>query len=140
MRQKLTSSRLDIHNIEGDIQFCLKTLESELSPENWKLVSKYNVLLTASTMSNAARRGNLRLLLSLNRLYDNKPWESITKDDVQNLTAKIIQKYSNDGQESWSSRNHKSVMAQFIRWIKLGSRDKDDVGDPAEIKELEPVS
>lgn len=134
MRQKLQSSRLDIHNIDSDIEFCLKTLESELSPENWKLISKYNILLTASTMSKAARRENLRKLLSLNRLNENRPWDLITKDDVDLLVAKIMQKYSPDGQESWSTRNHKSVLAQFIRWIKLGSRDKDDVGDPAETK------
>lgn len=136
MRQKLQSSRLDIHNIDNDIESCLKTLESELSAENWKLVSKYNILLTASTISKAARRGNLRLLLSLSRLYENKPWESITKDDVDLLAAKIMQIYSPDGQESWSTRNHKSTLAQFIRWIKLGSRDKDDVGDPPELKNV----
>jgi len=132
-----SASRLDIHNIESDIDACLRTLEKEQSAENWKLVQKYNMLLTNKSNSKAARRKELRLLLSLNRLNKNKSWESVTKDDVFNLVYEIMTKYSKDGQETWSSYNHKGELKLFLRWVKLGSRKFKEVQDPIETKSIE---
>ena len=132
-----SASRLDVHNIDSDITACLTTLEKELSTENWNLVQKYNILLTNKANSKAARRKELRLLLSLNRFNQNKSWESITKDDVSNLVYEIMTKYSRDGQETWTSYNHKRELKMFLRWVKLGSRKFKEVQDPIETKSIE---
>jgi len=131
-----SSSRLDVHNIESDIVACLDTLQKELSSENWNLVKKYNILLTTISMSKAARRSTLRLLLSLNRFNENKSWEFLNKDDVELLVYNIMNHYSKDGQETWSTSSHKRDLKMFLRWVKLGSRDFREVGDPDETKRI----
>ena len=48
-----------------------------------------------------------------------------------------MQKYaSQDGQETNSSSDHKKILKIFFRWIKLGSRNFNEVGDPDETKRV----
>ncbi|HEX9846421.1 MAG TPA: site-specific integrase [Candidatus Nitrosotenuis sp.] len=131
-----SAERLDIHNIDGDLEACLKTLEKESSKENWDLIKKYNTLLTATAVSKATRRKELRTILSLNRLNNNKAWESMTQQDMITLVSDIMNKYSQDGQETWSTYNHKRVLKIFFRWIRLGDRDFREVDDPPETKKI----
>lgn len=42
----------------------------------------------------------------------------------------------NNGQESNYSYDHKKVLKIFFRWLKLGSRELNEVGDPEETKKV----
>lgn len=75
------------------------------------------------------------MILSLSRL--NKDWEDVTKNDVDKLVWKIMNQYGDDnGQETNTSHDHNKILKIFFRWVKLGSREKNEVGDPPETKQL----
>ena len=131
-----SARRLDVHNVDTDLEICLQTLEKECSADNWKLIKKYNVLLTTSAISKASRRNQMRLLLSLNRRNQNKSWEDMTRDDVTGLVATVMNEFSKDGQETWSTYGHKRALKSFLRWVKLGNREKNEVGDPEETRHI----
>jgi integrase/recombinase XerD len=75
-------------------------------------------------------------LKALTVLNNNKNWHEITKNDVQEMTYQIMQRYSPDGQETWTTYDYKKVLKEFVRWLKLGSRSYKDVGDPVETKQV----
>lgn len=44
--------------------------------------------------------------------------------------------HSADGQETSYTQDFKKVLKIFVRWLKLGSRNFNDVEDPPEIKHI----
>jgi len=90
--------------------------------------------MTNSSLSKATRHKNLKIILSLSCLLQ-KDWIDVTKDDIESLVWKIMNQYGNEnGQETNTSWDHEKVLKLFFRWIKLGSREKNEVGDPPETK------
>ena len=80
----------------------------------------------------ATRQKHLRTLLGLSRLLQ-KDWKEITKNDVEKLVYEIMQRHSDEsGKETNYSYDHKKVLKIFVRWMKLGSREFIEVGDPSE--------
>lgn len=129
-----SAARLDIHNITSDIMACLATLQKESTKENWEIIKHYDMALTTTSLSKAARRKELRVILSLSRINNGKSWKKMGKKDVEMLVYDIMNRYSPDGQETWTTYNHKRELKIFLRWVKLGTRDFYDVGDPIESK------
>ncbi|MEM4379044.1 MAG: tyrosine-type recombinase/integrase [Candidatus Nitrosotenuis sp.] len=85
-------------------------------------------------MAKATRVKHLSVLLNLTRFYHNQDWQSITKQDVTNIVAEIMTKYSDNGQETNTTWDHKKILKIFVRWVKTGSREFKEVGNPEEIK------
>jgi len=70
--------------------------------------------------------------LGLTRIL-RKDWKSIGKNDIEKLVYEIMQNYSDpSGKETNYSYDHKKVLKIFFRWMKLGSREFVEVGDPPE--------
>lgn len=108
----------------------------ELSPENFALVKRYDIEMVQAALAKATRHKHLKMILSLTRLL-NKNWEQTTKNDIAELVYKIMQKYGDDnGKETNTTWDHKKILKIFFRWVKLGSRDQQEVGDPPETKSV----
>src|SRR5260370_31729479 len=85
-------------------------------------------------LAKVTRLKHLKGLLRLSRLV-NKEWKDVTKSDIDGLVYSVMKKYGTEsGQESETSRDHKKILKIFFRWLKLGSREKEEVGDPEETK------
>jgi len=87
-------------------------------------------------LGKATRIKHLKMILSLSRKI-NKPWNSVTRDDLSKLVREIMNQYGDvNGDETESSRDFKKVLKIFFRWLKLGSRAHNEVGDPEETRKI----
>ena len=85
-------------------------------------------------ISKAGHHKHLQTLLNLSRMI-KKDWPETTQSDINGLVKEIVDRYADPcGKETHSSHDHKKVLKIFFRWFKLGSRSKNDVGDPIETK------
>lgn len=91
------------------------------------------------SLAKATRLKHLQVVLNLSRFVP-KDWKYVTKKDIEELVTKIVETYSDNGQESHSSHDHKKVLRIFFRWYKLGTRNYH-AGNPEETKDihLKPV-
>lgn len=110
----------------------VKMMKKELSKNNVELISQYDMEMVRQSIAIATRQKHLRTLLGLSRML-RKDWKSITKDDIDKLVYDIMQNYSDSsGKETNYSYDHKKILKIFFRWLKLGSREFVEVGDPPE--------
>jgi site-specific recombinase XerD len=137
MSQKLGSKKkIGIYDYDYLLNHTFSLIKKELSENNVKLIEKYDLSMVNSSLSKATRQKNLKMILSLSRLLQ-KDWKNTTRDDIERLVSKVMNQYSDhNGQETNTSHDHKKTLKIFFRWIKLGSREKTQVGDPPETKDV----
>jgi integrase/ribosomal protein L40E len=137
MRLQLAQeSTSDIYNYDKQIEGIYRKIERDLPSSTAKLIRKYDMEMTNSSKAKSTRRKHLATLYSLSKLL-GKEWYKITKDDIQTLVSKIMTEFADpNGQESSYSYDHKKVLKIFYRWIKLGSREFKEVGDPVETRRV----
>ena len=89
-----------------------------------------------SSLAKATRLKQLNMILSLSRIL-RKNWVDVTKEDIDDLVFKVMERYSDqNGKETNTTWDHKKVLKSFFRWVRLGSREKLEVGDPPETKDV----
>ena len=131
-----TVKKRGIHDYESIMKGINRQLRIELSPDNVELISQYDMEMVRQSIAIATRQKHLRTLLGLSRLY-KKDWKGINKNDIEKLVYEIMQRYSEEsGKESNYSYDHKKILKIFIRWMKLGSREFTEVGDPSETAQV----
>jgi integrase len=109
-----------------------KRMREELSIENVELISQYDMEMVRQSIAIATRQKHLRTLLGLTRIL-RKDWKDVSKDDIEKLVYNIMQNYADaSGKETNYSYDHKKILKIFFRWMKLGSREFIEVGDPPE--------
>jgi len=131
----LKSKKLtEIYDYDKEIDRIYAQAKKELSSPNYQLFEKYDQNMVNNSIAKATRRKHLRTIVTESRIYQ-KEWQDIKRDDVDKLVFAIMKKYSTDkGQESHSSYDMKKILRIFVRWIKTGSREKSENGDPVEIR------
>ncbi len=113
-----------------------RQIRIELSENNSELITKYDREMVRQSIAVATRQKHLRTLLGLTRLL-KKDWKDATKDDMDELVYEIMQRHSDEsGKETNYSYDHKKVLKIFMRWLKLGSREFSEVGDPPETSQI----
>jgi len=129
-----------VHDFDRRIENILKMIDSEASKENQSLIHEYDKEMVRLSIAKATRAKHLATILSLTRIL-KKDWQSAAKKDIDDVLYKVMQTYSSNGQETYSTWDHKKILKIFFRWLKLGSREKNAVGDPEETKsiKLNPV-
>lgn len=121
-----------IHDYESRTKWVKKQIQNELSSNNIELISQYDMEMVRQSISIATRQKHLRTLLGLSRMLQ-KDWKDITKNDIEKIVYEIMQRHSDEsGKETNYSYDHKKVLKIFTRWMKLGSREFAEVGDPPE--------
>lgn len=137
MKQEIGKPQFtSIYDYDDRIERTYKIIEKETSKENVDLITKYDRSMIAESLAKATRHKHLQVILNLTRFL-GKDWKDVTKDDVENVVVRIVQEYCTDsGQETNTSYDHKKILKIFFRWFKLGSRKKEEVGDPQETKDV----
>ena len=54
----------------------------------------------------------------MSKLLEGQQWSELNSDDVKLLVAKVMSKYSKDGQETNTTSDHKKVLQQWFRFLK----------------------
>jgi len=127
---------IQIYDHDNLLQNAYNLIKKELSQDNIELIQKYDRAMVNASLSKATRHKHLKMILSLSRLL-NKNWKDFTKEDIDELVFRIMERYGNSsGQETNTTWDHKKVLKIFFRWIRLGSREKEEVGDPPETKHV----
>jgi len=127
-----TVKKKGIHDYDSIMKGVKRQIQEELSAENVELIAQYDMEMVRQSIAIATRQKHLRTLLGLSRLL-RKDWKSVTKNDIEKLVYDIMQNYSDtSGKETNYSYDHKKVLKIFFRWLKLGSREFIEVGDPPE--------
>jgi integrase len=130
------SNKKSIYDYDDRIKRTYNLIQRDLSKKNQELIKRYDKEMITQGLGKAARHKNLQIVLNLSRLL-GKDWKGVSKDDVENLVIKIIELYSDkNGQETYTSYDHKKILKIFFRWLKLGSREQKQVGDPPETKNI----
>ena len=86
---KIIKDDKDIHGIEKDIERCLIAIEAEMIAENWTLIKRYFKVLNASGISRTGIRKIIRDLQRVARLNNQESFESMTKENVDDLLLEI---------------------------------------------------
>ena len=134
MSQKLSkSNNVGIYDYDDRIKRTLALIHKELSPENIEIIEQYQNVMITESLANATILKHLQTLLNLSRFL-NKDWKDAKKKDIDSIVARVVQTYSDNGQETNTTHDHKKILKIFFRWLKLDSRDKNEVGDPPETK------
>ncbi|MCH7561452.1 MAG: hypothetical protein IIC67_08855 [Thaumarchaeota archaeon] len=77
MSQKLDSKKsIGIYDYDYLLKNVFALLKKDLSENNVKLVTKYDIVMVNSSLSKATRHKNLKMILSLSRLLQ-KDWIQI---------------------------------------------------------------
>ncbi|PIY90454.1 MAG: hypothetical protein COY74_01315 [Nitrosopumilales archaeon CG_4_10_14_0_8_um_filter_34_8] len=76
--KQVSSNRNGIHNYEYKMKQVFSQIERELSPENVKLITKYNQAMTNLSIAIATRQKHLRTLLNLTK-FVGKNWSDVTE-------------------------------------------------------------
>ncbi len=127
-----------VHPYDSIIKQTHDLIKKQLSKENASMIQKYDQYMMNHSLSKPTRMGHLKVTLNLSRML-RKNWIDATKDDIDELVYKIVSTYGdNKGQETNTSYDHKKVLKMFFRWVKLGSRNFKEVGDPPETKSVHP--
>ena len=129
-------TKSSIYDYDARIARTMILIQNETSLKNQEIIQKYDDLMLCASMAKATRHKHLQTILNLTRFL-NKDWDVATKNDIGNLVVEIVRRYANDnGQETYTSYDHKKILKIFFRWIKLGSREFREVGDPIETKSI----
>ena len=113
-------------------------IEKELSKEDVDLIRRYDESMITQSLAKPTRHKHLQVILNLSR-YLGKSWITCNKEDLRKLVVRLVEEYADDsGQETNTSYDHKKILKIFFRWIKLGSREFQEVGDPDETKWIKP--
>jgi len=132
----LKQKEYDIHGYDKRLTQVYRLLENDVSDDNFQLIKKYDQMFARQSLAKAYRSRNLNALLTLTRMLD-KNWTDVTKDDIDKLVFSVVQMYSDHkGKETNSTADAKKYLKMFFRWIKLGSKDFKEVGDPPETKDV----
>jgi len=138
LSQKLAEQkkRIKIYDYDYQIEHTYNLIKRDLSEENVKLIQRYDIEMVNAALAKGTRQKHLKMILSLTRLL-KKYWVDVAKEDIDELVFKIMQKYSGEsGKETNTTWDHKKILKIFFRWVRLGSRDKNEVGDPHETKRV----
>ena len=147
-RQISSENKIEVHDWKHKIDRLYKQIESEFSESNLNLIKNYDMEMVNQGIKKPTRFLHLTHLKNLTKLLE-KNWKDITKQDVKNIIFQIMDRYSDDGQDTEYTYDHKKVLKIFVRWDKLGNRSyqyclkKYKIGDPEETEDIvmkKPVS
>ncbi|MCA9812030.1 MAG: hypothetical protein KC483_04110 [Nitrosarchaeum sp.] len=126
----------DIYSYDKQIKGIFEKINRDLSEDTISLIQKYDREMINTSKAKGTRRKHLQTLYVLSKMLERE-WNSITKEDIDILVSKIMEKFAEEnGQESNYSYDHKKILKIFVRWFRLGSREFKDVGDPEETKKV----
>lgn len=133
---KRNVQEFEIHPYDTKIEKAYKLIRRDLSKNNVRLIKNYDKHMARLSLAKATRLKHLEIILNLSRII-KKDWQLVTKEDIDDLVFKIVETYGDsNGKETNTTYDHKKILKIFFRWVKFGSRDFKEVGNPPEIKDV----
>jgi len=101
------SVEIKVHDFDYRLYQVWELIKREFSKENARIIKKYDIEMTNQTLAKATRWKHIQTLINLTKMI-NKNWKDITKEDIGELVAQIIERFGSlNGQESNYSYDHK---------------------------------
>jgi integrase/recombinase XerD len=124
------------YDYDNRIRRHLANCEERLSQSDFKLVLKYHEQMILTTRKVATISKNLEVIASLSNMIDQE-WTTMTRESINTLVANAMIKYSDNGQETHATYDHKKILKMFFRFVKRGNRLHKKVGTPDELFDIE---
>lgn len=102
--------------------------KKELSSENYELFGEYNNEMIRLSHSKITRHKNLTHYVKLSQFYNNN-WKNITEGDIKKIIGMIMEKHSDNGQESNYTFDLKKSLRSIVRFALTGTRNIPEVGE-----------
>ncbi len=118
----------NVYQREKWIKKLEKTAKAELSAENYMLFEEYNNEMIRLSHSTITRNKNLLHYVKFSKLY-NDNWKNITEKDIKKLVGIIMERHSDNGQESNYSFDLKKSLTAIVRFALTGTRTIPETGE-----------
>jgi len=128
----------DFHllNYDRKLERSYKKANESLSQENASLIQRYDSEMATLGLKKSTRAKQIAMLVDIS-IRIGKNWNVVVKEDIDHLIRTIIDEYGDElGGETETTRDYKKSLKPFFRWIKFGTRDFREVGDPPELKSI----
>jgi len=112
MQKTHSEKNFDIHNWQHRIDLLNKQIDSEFSEFNIGIIKKYYREMVIQGIKKPTRFVHLSRLKNLTRLLE-KDWKDATKEDMKNIIFQIMDRYSDDGQDTEYTYDHKKIIQKF---------------------------
>ena len=118
------------------IQRAFDKAKAHISSENLALIADYDAEMATLGLKKSTRAKQIAILVDIT-IRIGKNWTDVIKTDIDKLIRNVLDEFGDSlGGESETTRDYKKSLKPFFRWIKLGSRDYREVGDPPELKSI----
>ncbi len=124
------------YDYDNRIRRHLANCKERLSQSDYKLVEKYHTQMILTSLKVATQSKSLEVIASLSDMIDQK-WKTMTRENINTLVANVMIRYSNNGQETHATYDHKKHLKLWFRFVKLGNRLHKKVGTPDELFDVE---
>jgi site-specific recombinase XerC len=118
----------NLYQREKWITKLLKSAKQALSAENYELLEEYNNEMVRLSHSKITRHKNLTHYVKLSQIY-NGNWKGVTEKDIKKIVGTIMEKHSDNGQESNYTFDLKKSLRAVVRFAHTGSRILPDTGE-----------
>ncbi len=108
----------------------VQTAKKELSVENYELFEEYNNEMVRLSHSKITRHKNLTHYVKLSLIYTQN-WKNITEKDIKKIVGIIMEKHSDNGQESNYTFDLKKSLRAVVRFAHTGTRNIPEAGELA---------
>lgn len=102
--------------------------KKKLSSENYELFGEYNNEMIRLSHSKITRYKNLTHYVKLSLIY-NRNWKNVTEKDVKRIVGIIMEKHSDNGQESNYTFDLKKSLRAVVRFALTGTRNIPEIGE-----------
>jgi hypothetical protein len=114
----MVKQQFNDYDYDNRINRHLAKIKKCVSQSDYTLVEKYHTQMIISSMAVATQAKNLEVIASLSTMIEQE-WNIITKDDINNLVANVMRKYSENGQETPASYDHKKILKLWFRFVLI---------------------
>ena len=101
-------------------------LESLFSEKDLKVLARFDQAMIIDGLKAGRKCKILDSILAMSKLLEGRQWSELNSDEVKLLVAKVMSKYSKDGQETNTTSDHKKILQQWFRFLKTGYRTAKD--------------
>jgi integrase/recombinase XerD len=118
----------NLYQREKWIAKLVQTAKEELPTENYDLFEEYNNEMVRLSHSKITRHKNLTHYVKLSLIF-NQDWKNVTEKDIKKIVGVIMEKHSDNGQESNYTFDLKKSLRAVVRFALTGTRIIPEAGE-----------
>jgi len=97
-----------------------------LSEKDNEILKRFDQSMTIDGLKSGRKGKLVNSILAMTRLLDGQNWHELDTNGIKELVAKVMSKYSKDGQETNTTSDNKKILQQWWRFLKTGYRTAKD--------------